>query len=128
MNLYGLQRKRGVLAGCLIGLLVAVLVTREGLSLWRELGQWRELAQTAGRLPGGPALSLERLHQSALVARVDISQVEPQGERWQVRGQVADAQHLQGWLQTLQAEGVQPLQWGLEQDAGRLRFDLLVQP
>ncbi|MDZ3996058.1 type II secretion system protein GspM [Pseudomonas sp. Teo4] len=129
MSLHGLLRQRMALAWWLIALLLVVLVTREGLGVWREVGQWRGLAATAASLPeAGPTLSLERLHQSAQAARVDLRQVEPQGERWQLRGQVADAQFLQGWLQTLRAEGVQPLQWGLEQGAQGLQFDLLVQP
>lgn len=128
MNRHWIQRHRLLLAWYLIGLLLAVLAVREGLSHWRELSQWRGLAEQAAGLRSGPGLSLERLRQSAQARRVELVDVELQGKRWQLRGQVADDRVLEGWLQALRSEGVQPMQWGLEQDAQGLRFDLVVQP
>ncbi|MFK0311426.1 type II secretion system protein GspM [Pseudomonas sp. NPDC090233] len=123
-----IQRHRLTLAWCLIVALVVFLALREGLWQWRELGQWRVLAEQAGALQAGPGLSLERLRQSARARQIELIDVEAQGSHWQLRGQVADERVLQGWLQALQAEGARPLQWGLEQDAKGLRFDLVVQP
>ncbi|MFJ2981425.1 MULTISPECIES: type II secretion system protein GspM [unclassified Pseudomonas] len=123
-----IQRHRLLLAGCLIGALLAFLAMREGLSLWRELSQWRGLAEQASALHSGPAVSLERLRQSAQARRIELVEVEAQGKHWQLRGQVADERVLQGWMQALQAEGAQPLQWALERDAKGLHFDLVVQP
>ncbi|MFJ4157322.1 type II secretion system protein GspM [Pseudomonas sp. NPDC089752] len=122
------QRHRLALAWCLIGALLAFLALREGVGQWRELGQWRVLAEQAGALHGGAGVSLERLRQSAQARQIELVDVQAQGTNWQLRGQVADERVLQGWMQALQAEGTRPLQWGLEQDAKGLHFDLLVQP
>lgn len=123
-----IQRHRLWLAWCLIGALLAFVALREGLSQWRELSQWRVLAEQAGALHSGPGVSLERLRQSAQARQIELVDVEAQGSHWQLRGQVADERVLQGWMQALQAEGARPLQWGLEQDAKGLRFDLVMQP
>lgn len=122
------QRHRLLLAWCLIGFLLALLALRQGVSQWRELSQWHGLAVQAAAFPSGPGVSLERLRQSAQARRVEVAEVEVQGKVWQLRGQVADEQVLQRWLQALRAEGAQPLQWGLEQDGNGLRFDLVLQP
>ncbi|WP_085673423.1 MULTISPECIES: type II secretion system protein GspM [unclassified Pseudomonas] len=123
-----MQRHRLWYAWGLIGLLLAFLAAREGLAQWRELSQWRELAVQAASLQGGPGVSLERLRQSVQARQIELADVEVQGNSWQLRGQVADERALQNWLQSLRAEGAQPLQWGLEQDAKGLRFELVVQP
>jgi type II secretion system protein M (XcpZ-type) len=128
MNRQWIQRHRLVMAWALIGCLLAFLAVREGLAQWRELSQWRELAAQAASLQGGPGVSLERLRQSAQARRIDLADIDVQGKSWQLRGQVADERALQGWLQSLRAEGVQPMQWGLEQDAKGLRFEVVVQP
>jgi len=123
-----IQRHRLWLAWCLIGALLAFVALREGLSQWRELSQWRVLAEQAAALQGTSGVSLERLRQSAQARRIELAEVEAQGNNWQLRGQVADERALQGWMQALRAEGAQLLQWGLEQDAKGLRFDLVVRP
>jgi len=123
-----IQRHRLWLAWCLIGALLAFVALREGLWQWRELGQWRVLAEQAAALQGTSGVSLERLRQSAQARRIELAEVEAQGNNWQLRGQVADERALQGWMQALRAEGAQLLQWGLEQDAKGLRFDLVVRP
>lgn len=123
-----MQRHRLKFAWLLITLLLTFLALREGLAQWREIGQWRGLAEQAASLHGGPGLSLERLKQSAEARRVALAEVDAQGKAWQLRGQVADERVLQGWLQSLHEEGATPLQWGLEQDGNALRFDLVVQP
>lgn len=128
MNRDWMQRHRLWSAWGLIGLLLTFLAVREGLAQWRELSQWRELAVQAASLQGGPVVSLERLRQSAQSRQIELADVDVQGESWQLRGQVADERVLQGWLQSLRAEGAQPLQWGLEQDAKGLRFELVMQP
>jgi hypothetical protein len=128
MNREWMQRHRLWFAWALIGLLLGFLATREGLAQWRELSQWRELAVQAATLQKGPGVSLERLRQSAQARQIELADVEVQGKAWQLRGLVADERVLQGWLHSLRAEGMQPLQWGLEQDAQGLRFDLVVQP
>ncbi|AXQ47001.1 type II secretion system protein GspM [Pseudomonas vlassakiae] len=128
MNRDWIQRHRLWFAWGLIGLLLAFLVVREGLAQWRQLSQWRELAMQAASLQGGPGVSLERLRQSAQSRQIELADVDVQGKSWQLRGQVADERVLQGWLQSLRAEGAQPLQWGLEQDAKGLRFELVMQP
>jgi len=128
MNREWIQHHRLWLAWGLVGGLLAFLAVREGLAQWRELSPWRELAAQAASLQSGPGVSLERLRQSAQARRIELADVDVQGKRWQLRGQVADERVLQGWLQSLRAEGVQPLQWGLEQDAKGLRFDLVLQP
>jgi len=123
-----IQRYRLPLAWCLIGALLAFVALREGLSQWRELSQWRVLAEQAAALQGTSGVSLERLRQSAQARRIELAEVEAQGDNWQLRGEVADDRVLQGWMQALRAEGAQLLQWGLEQDAKGLRFDLVVRP
>ncbi|WP_313431628.1 type II secretion system protein GspM [Pseudomonas sp.] len=128
MNRDWMQRRRLWFAWGLIGLLLAFLVVREGLAQWRQLSQWRELAMQAASLQGGPGVSLERLRQSAQSRQIELADVDVQGKSWQLRGQVADERVLQGWLQSLRAEGAQLLQWGLEQDAKGLRFELVMQP
>ncbi|QJQ08938.1 type II secretion system protein GspM [Pseudomonas putida] len=128
MNQDWMQRHRLKFAWLLIALLLAVLALREGMAQWREVSQWRGLAEQAASLHGGPGLSLERLKQSAEARRVVLAEVDVQGKAWQLRGQVADERVLQGWLQSLHEEGATPLQWGLEQDGKALRFDLVVQP
>lgn len=128
MNRDWMQRHRLKFAWLLIALLLAFLALREGLAQWRELSQWRGLAEQAASLHGGTGLSLERLKQSAEARRVVLAEVDVQGKAWQLRGQVADERVLQGWLQSLHEEGATPLQWGLAQDGKALRFDLVVQP
>jgi len=128
MNRDWIQRHRLKFAWALIALLLAFLALRAGLAQWRELSQWRGLAEQAASLQGGPGLNLERLRQSAQARQIELAEVDAQGKTWQLRGQVADERVLQGWLQALRAEGVQPLQWGLEQHEKRLRFDLVVRP
>ena len=128
MNQDWMQRHRLKFAWLLIALLLAVLALREGLAQWREVSQWRGLAEQAASLHGGSGLSLERLKQSAEARRVVLAEVDVQGKAWQLRGQVADERVLQGWLQSLHEEGVTPLQWGLELDGKGLRFDVRVQP
>ncbi|WP_085664557.1 MULTISPECIES: type II secretion system protein GspM [Pseudomonas] len=128
MNRDWIQRHRLKFAWALIALLLAFLALRTGLAQWRELSQWRGLAEQAASLQGGPELNLERLRQSAQARQIELAEVDAQGKTWQLRGQLADERVLQGWLQTLRAEGVQPLQWGLEQHEKGLRFDLVVRP
>ncbi|MEC4560850.1 type II secretion system protein GspM [Pseudomonas inefficax] len=123
-----LQRHRLRLAWALIALLLAFLALRAGLAQWSELNHWRGLAEQAASLQGGPGLSLERLRQSAQARQIELAEVDAQGKAWQLRGQVADERVLQGWLQSLRAEGAQLLQWGLEQDGKGLRFNLVMQP
>ena len=122
-----MQRHRLKFAWLLIAVLLAFLALRGGLAQWRELSQWQGLAEQAASLQGGPGLSMERLKQSAEARRVALAEVDEQGKTWHLRGQVADERALQDWLQALRTEGVQPLQWGLEQDGKVLRFDLAVQ-
>lgn len=128
MNRDWLQRHRLKFAWALIALLLAFLALRAGLAQWRELSQWRGLAEQAASLQRGPGLSLERLRQSAQARQIELAEVDAQGKAWQLHGQVADERLLQGWLQSLRAEGAQLLQWGLEQDGKGLRFNLVVQP
>ncbi|OCT24085.1 type II secretion system protein GspM [Pseudomonas putida] len=122
------QRQRMRLAWGLIALLLIVILVREVGARWAEMSQWRGLAEVAAGLEGGPALSLEDLRQSAQARHIQLTEIEPQDEGWQVRGSVADEQTLLAWLQALQIEGAQPLQWGMEQQGKRLRFDLQVRP
>lgn len=128
MNRDWLQRHRLKFAWALIALLLAFLALRAGLAQWRELSQWRGLAEQAASLQRGPGLNLERLRQSAQARQIELAEVDAQSKTWQLHGQVADERVLQGWLQSLRAEGAQLLQWGLEQDAKGMRFDLVVQP
>lgn len=128
MNRAWIQRHRLWLAWVLIGCLLAVLAVREGQAQWRELSQWRELAAQAASLKSGPSVSLDRLRQSALARQIELVEVDVHSDRWRLRGLIADERLLQAWLQSLRAEGVQPLQWGLEQDAKGLRFDVVLQP
>ncbi|MFJ4453697.1 type II secretion system protein GspM [Pseudomonas sp. NPDC089392] len=123
-----LQRHRLKCAWALIALLLAFLALRAGTAQWRELSQWRGLAEQVVSLQGGPGMNLERLRQSAQARQIELAEIDAQGSGWQLRGQVADARVLQGWLQSLRAEGAQPMQWGLEMDGKGLRFDLVVQP
>lgn len=128
MSLTFTRRQRLLFAWLLIGLLIGVLLVREGLARWAELHQWRALAESAVRLQHGPPMGLDALRQSAESRAISLCEIEPQDGDWRVRGNVDDAQPLLAWLQALQAEGVQPLQWGLEQDGKRLRFDLRLRP
>ena len=128
MNRDWIQRHRFTFAGALIALLLAVLALRAGLAQWRELSQWRGLAEQAASLHNGPGLNLERLRQSAQARRIELAEVDAQGEAWQLRGQVGDELQLQGWLHSLRGEGVQLRQWGLERHGKGLRFELVVQP
>lgn len=128
MNRAWIQRHRLWLAWVLIGCLLAVLAMREGQAQWRELSQWRELAAQAASLKSGPSVSLDRLRQSALARQIELVEVDVHSDSWRLQGLIADERLLQAWLQSLRAEGVQPLQWGLEQDAKGLRFDVVLQP
>ncbi|UMY62663.1 type II secretion system protein GspM [Pseudomonas sp. LS.1a] len=128
MNRDWLKRHRLKFAWALIALLLAFLALRAGLAQWRELSQWRGLAEQAASLQRGPGLNLERLRQSAQARQIELAEVDAHDKTWQLHGQVADERVLQGWLQSLRAEGAQLLQWGLEQDAKGLRFNLVVQP
>ena len=128
MNRDWLQRHRLKFAWALIALLLAFLALRAGLAQWRELSQWRGLAEQAASLQRGPGLNLERLRQSAQARQIELAEVDAHDKTWQLHGQVADERVLQGWVQSLRAEGAQLLQWGLEQDAKGLRFNLVVQP
>lgn len=128
MNRDWLLRHRLKFAWALIALLLAFLILRAGVAQWRELSQWRGLAEQAASLQGGPGLNLERLRQSAQARQIELAEVDAQAKAWKLRGQVADERVLQGWLQSLRSEGAQPLQWGLELDGKGLRFDLVVQP
>lgn len=122
------QRQRMRVAWGLIALLLIVILVREVGARWAEMSQWRELAEVATGLEGGPALSLEHLRQSAQARHIELTEIEPQDEGWQVGGSVTDEHALLAWLQALQGEGAQPLQWGMEQQGKRLRFDLQVRP
>ena len=128
MSTAWMQRHRLPLAACLIVLLSSMLLVREGVAQWRVLSQWQALAQTAVSLQGGTTLNLERLRQSGQARQIELLEVVTQGEAWHLRGQVGDEQALLGWVRALQAEGAQPLQWGLEQDAQGMRFDLVLRP
>ncbi|NQD78250.1 type II secretion system protein GspM [Pseudomonas sp. CM27] len=128
MNREWLQRHRLAFAWVLIALLLAFLALRAGVAQWRELSQWRALAEQAAGLKGGPGLNLERLRQSAQARGIELAEVDAQGSTWKLRGQVADGRELEGWLQMLRAEGLQPLQWGMEREGKGLGFDLVVQP
>ena len=128
MNRDWLQSHRLKFAWALIALLLAFLALRAGLAQWRELSQWRGLAEQAASLQRGPGLNLERLRQSAQARQIELAEVDAHDKTWQLHGQVADERVLQGWVQSLRAEGAQLLQWGLEQDAKGLRFNLVVQP
>lgn len=128
MNREWIQRHRLWFAWVLIGLLLAFMAMREGLAQWRELSQWRQLAAQAASLQGGPNVSLDRLRQSAQARQIVLADVDMQGKIWQLRGSVPNERVLQGWLQSLRVEGARPLQWGLEQDARGLRFEVVVQP
>ncbi|EKT4481136.1 type II secretion system protein GspM [Pseudomonas putida] len=128
MNRAWMQRHRLKFAWLLIAVLLTFLALRQGLAQWRELSQWRGLAEQAANLQGGPRLNLERLRQSAQARQIELAEVDVQGNTWQLQGRVTDERALQGWLQSLRAEGAQPLQWGLELDGKGLRFDLRVQP
>ncbi|MBA1203697.1 type II secretion system protein GspM [Pseudomonas capeferrum] len=122
------QRYRLPLACAMIGLLLAVLLVREGLGRWRDLSQWQALAESAASLQARAPINLERLRQSAESRQIQLAGVEPSDAGWQVHGQVTSEQALQQWLLALQAEGALPLQWALEQDVSGLRFDVLVRP
>ncbi|HGM5579643.1 TPA: type II secretion system protein GspM [Pseudomonas putida] len=128
MILVFLQRQRMRLAWGLVALLLIVLLVREATARWAQMSQWRELAEAAVSLEGGPAMSLEHLRQLAQAGHIELMEVEPQEQGWQVRGSVADEQALLTWLQALQVEGAQLLQWGMAQEGKRLRFDLQVRP
>ncbi|MCG8293959.1 type II secretion system protein GspM [Pseudomonas entomophila] len=123
-----LQRRRMLLAWLLVALLACFLVFREGLGYWRELAQWRALAESVVGMRTGPTLSLERLRQSAQARRVELLEVQAQDDVWQVRGKVGDAQALQDWLQALRTEGARLAQWGVSREGDGLRFDVQVQP
>ena len=128
MSLAFYQRYRPALACGVIGVLLSVLVVREGLGLWREMSQWQALAESAAGMQARAPINLEWLRQSAQSRQIQLAAVEPGESGWQVHGQVADEQALQQWLLALQGEGALPLQWGLEQDGSGLRFDVLVRP
>lgn len=121
-------RLRMRLALGLIALLLVVILVREVNARWAQMSQWRGLAEAAVSLERGTGLSLERLRQSAQARHIELTEVELQDDDWYVRGAVADEQALLAWLQALQAEGVQPLQWGMQQAGKQLRFDLQFRP
>lgn len=121
-------RLRMRLALGLIALLLVVILVREVNARWAQMSQWRGLAEAAVSLERGTGLSLERLRQSAQARHIELTEVELQDDDWHVRGAVADEQALLAWLQVLQTEGVQPLQWGMEQAGKQLRFDLQFRP
>ncbi|HDS1735490.1 type II secretion system protein GspM [Pseudomonas sp. BP8] len=128
MNRASLQRYRLPLAWAVVVVLGLSLLVREGLAYWQEAKQWRALAESAASLHDGPVLALERLRQSAQARQIVLADVEALDDTWQLRGQVADEKRLEQWLLALQADGVEPLQWGLEQDGDGLRFALQVRP
>ncbi|TFF40520.1 type II secretion system protein GspM [Pseudomonas sp. RIT623] len=128
MNRQWLQRQRLSLAWGVVALLVFALALREGLGYWRDLQQWRVLAESVAGLRASPKLSLERLRQSAQARGIGLDEVQPEGEGWQVRGKVTQAQALQAWLQALREDGAQPLQWALAREADGLRFVVQVRP
>lgn len=121
-------RLRMRLALGLIALLLVVILVRDVNARWAQMSQWRGLAEAAVSLERGTGLSLERLRQSAQARHIELTEVELQDDDWHVRGAVADEQALLAWLQVLQTEGVQPLQWGMEQAGKQLRFDLQFRP
>lgn len=121
-------RLRMRLALGLIALLLVVILVRDVNARWAQMSQWRGLAEAAVSLERGTGLSLERLRQSAQARHIELTEVELQDDDWHVRGAVADEQALLAWLQALQAEGVQPLQWGMEHAGKQLRFDLQFRP
>lgn len=128
MNRQWLRRQRLPLAWGVVALLLVVLALREGLGYWRDVQQWRVLAESVAGLREPQALSLERLRQSAQARGIGLDEIQAEGERWQVRGKVTQAQALQAWLQALREEGAQPLQWALAREADGLRFAVQVRP
>ena len=94
MNRDCIRRHRIKLAWALIALLLTVLALRAGLAQWRELSQWRGLAEQAASLHGGPGLNLERLRQSAQARRIELAEVDAQGTVWQLRGQEQEGKGL----------------------------------
>ncbi|QXH34832.1 type II secretion system protein GspM [Pseudomonas muyukensis] len=128
MNRQWLQRQRLPLAWGVVALLLVALALREGLGYWRDVQQWRVLAESVAGLREPQALSLERLRQSAQARGIGLDEIQAEGERWQVRGKVTQAQALQAWLQALREEGAQPLQWALAREADGLRFAVQVRP
>src|SRR5690349_5217762 len=75
MNRDWIQRHRLKFVWALIALLLAFLAVRAGFAQWRELSQWRGLAEQAAGLQGGPGLNLERLRQSAQARRIELAEV-----------------------------------------------------
>ncbi|MCO7519493.1 MULTISPECIES: type II secretion system protein GspM [unclassified Pseudomonas] len=128
MNRQWLRRQRLPLAWGVVALLLVVLALREGLGYWRDVQQWRVVAESVAGLREPQALSLERLRQSAQARGIGLDEIQAEGERWQVRGKVTQAQALQAWLQALREEGAQPLQWALAREADGLRFAVQVRP
>lgn len=128
MNRQWLRRQRLPLAWGVVALLLVALALREGLGYWRDVQQWRVLAESVAGLREPQAPSLERLRQSAQARGIGLDEIQAEGERWQVRGKVTQAQALQAWLQALREEGAQPLQWALAREADGLRFAVQVRP
>lgn len=123
-----MRHHRLPLAWCVVVLLLVLLALREGVAFWQEQRQWQALAESLAAQPRQPALTLEALHRSAQARHIELVEVQSEDEGWLLRGKVADAQALQGWLQALRDDGAQPLQWGLERDTEGLRFTVRLRP
>lgn len=126
MTLQFSPRQRRMAAGVVIAALLMVLALRWGVTRWQDMTQWQALAQAAAGLYKGPVPKLEDVRQSAQARGIALADIEPMADGWHLRGQVASAALLQAWLQGLQAEGLRPVQWGLEQGTDGLRFDVKV--
>lgn len=123
-----MRHHRLPLAWCVVVLLLVLLALREAVAFWQEQRQWQALAESLAAQPRQPALTLEALHPSAQARHIELVEVQSEDEGWLLRGKVADAQALQGWLQALRDDGAQPLQWGLERDTEGLRFTVRLRP
>jgi len=123
-----MRQHRLSLAWGVVALLLVLLALREGVAFWQEQRQWQTLAESLAAQPRQPALTLEALHPSAQARHIELVEVQSEDEGWLLRGKVADAQTLQGWLQSLRDDGAQLLQWGLERNTEGLCFPGRLRP
>lgn len=119
------SRRYLLLGGWVVVLtLILVLIGRPLVDYGKSLRQWQALAAQAQAIKTVSEFDSERWQALARARGVTLTAIEPRGDVWQLRGEVAHADSLVQLMRTIQEQGARPLRWSLERSGAGLVFNL----
>lgn len=119
------SRRYLLLGGWVVVLtLILVLIGRPLIDYGKSLRQWQALAAQAQAIKTVSEFDSERWQALAGARGVTLTAIEPRGDVWQLRGEVAQADSLVQLMRTIQEQGARPLRWSLERSGAGLVFNL----